>query len=115
MTEKENYLRTLRGEEPEWVPVYSFGPMPGQERPCTSCMVEPLILSEFRFKGGGKDCWGVNYIPTYETGNALLPEPGNFILDDIRHWRDVIKRLPWKGLTGKPWQKNSWKAFIRWE
>ena len=72
MTEKENYLRTLRGEEPEWVPVYSFGPMPGQERPCTSCMVEPLILSEFRFKGGGKDCWGVNYIPTYETGAMLF-------------------------------------------
>ena len=43
MTEKENYLRTLKGEQPEWVPVYSFGPMPGQERPCTSCMVEPLI------------------------------------------------------------------------
>lgn len=115
MTEKENYLRTLRGEEPEWVPVYSFGPMPGQERPCTSCMVEPLILSEFRFKGGGKDCWGVNYIPTYETGNALLPEPGNFILDDIRHWRDVIKAPSLEGIDWEAMAKNSWKAFIRWE
>ena len=32
MTEKENYLMTLRGEQPEWVTVYSFGPMPGQTR-----------------------------------------------------------------------------------
>ena len=113
MTEKENYLRTLRGEEPEWVPVYSFGPMPGQERPCTSCMVEPLILSEFRFKGGGKDCWGVNYIPTYETGNALLPEPGNFILDDIRHWRDVIKAPSLEGIDWEAMAKKQLEGFYK--
>jgi hypothetical protein len=30
-------------------------------------------------------------VPSKETGNALLPEPNNFILDDITKWRDVIK------------------------
>jgi hypothetical protein len=91
LTEKENYLMTLRGECPEWVPNYTFGPVPGAKRPPASVMCEPLILSNFRFSGGGKDCWGVNYVPSKETGNALLPEPNNFILDDITKWRDVIK------------------------
>ena len=91
LSEKENYLMTLRGECPEWVPNYTFGPIPGATRPPASVMCEPFILSEFRFAGGGKDVWGVNYVPTRETGNALLPEPNNFILKDIRQWRDVIK------------------------
>ena len=113
ITEKENYLRTLRGEQPDWVPVYSFGPMPGQERPCTSCMLEPMILSEFRFKGGGKDCWGVEYVPTYETGNALLPKPGEFILDDIRHWRDVIKAPSLEGIDWEKMAKDQLEGFYK--
>ena len=87
LTEKENYLMTLRGECPEWVPIYTFGDMPGSSHAPASVMCEPLILSNFRFAGGGKDVWGVNYVPTRETGNALLPEPNNFILKDIRQWR----------------------------
>lgn len=93
LTEKTNYLMTLRGEQPEWVPTYSFGPMPGQVRPCTSCMLEPEILAEFRFKGGGKDCWGVTYVPTRETGGALLPKPGEFILilfDEVYRYGDAF-------------------------
>ena len=111
MTEKENYVMTLRGEQPEWVPVYSFGPMPGQTRPCTSCMLEPLILSEFRFKGGGKDCWGVTYVPTKETGGALLPKPDEFILDDIRHWRDVIKAPSLDGVDWEAMAKKQLEGF----
>ena len=102
---------TLRGEQPEWVPVYSFGPMPGQTRPCTSCMLEPLILSEFRFKGGGKDCWGVTYVPTKETGGALLPKPDEFILDDIRHWRDVIKAPSLDGVDWEAMAKKQLEGF----
>ena len=28
LTEKENYMRMMHGEIPEWVPLYSFGPNP---------------------------------------------------------------------------------------
>lgn len=106
MTEKMNYLMTLRGEQPEWVPTYSFGPTPGQKRPCVSCLLEPEIVGAFRFRGGGKDCWGVTYVPTRETGNALLPKPNEFILDDIRKWRDVIKApslegIDWEAMANK--------------
>ena len=108
LTEKENYLMTLRGECPEWVPIYTFGDMPGSSHAPASVMCEPLILSNFRFAGGGKDVWGVNYVPTRETGNALLPEPNNFILKDIRQWRDVIKAPDISHVDWKRRRKSSW-------
>lgn len=105
LTEKQNYLKVLRGEQPDWVPMYSFGQMPGG-KPVPSIMVEPPIISEFRMNNGGKDVWGVNYVPTYETGQALIPKPNNFILKDIRQWRDVIKapdisHVDWEGMVKK--------------
>ena len=54
LTEKQNYLKLLRGEQPDWVPMYSFGQMPGGPA-VPSIMVEPPIISEFRMNGGGKD------------------------------------------------------------
>ena len=106
MTEKENYLKLLSGEQPEWVPHYTFMPMPGSTKPVATHMHEPPILIPHRINNGGSDIWGVNYIPTYETGYALLPEPDNFILKDIRQWRDVIKApdisgVDWEGMVKK--------------
>jgi hypothetical protein len=105
LTEKENYLRTLRGEEPEWVPTYTFGVMPNAKDPPCNVMCEPILLKEHRMNQGGKDIWGVNYIPTYETGNAILPEPGNYILKDITKWRDVIKAPSLEGID--------WEAMVK--
>jgi hypothetical protein len=102
LTPKENYLMTLSGEQPEYVPQFTFGPMPGDTKPVATHMFEPPIISEFRRKGGGKDVWGVNFVPTYETGGALIPEPNNFILKDITKWRDVIKA---PSLEGIDWEK----------
>ena len=58
LTEKENYLMTLRGECPEWVPIYTFGDMPGSSHAPASVMCEPLILSNFRFRGRRQGCVG---------------------------------------------------------
>lgn len=91
LTEKQNYMMTLRGECPEWVPTYTLGVDRNNPTKAPSALFEPSPLVEHRINGGGLDMWGVNYIPTYETGGALLPEPNNFILKDIRQWRDVIK------------------------
>ena len=41
--------------------------------------------------GGGTDMWGVKYVASESTGNQVLPEPNNFILDDITKWDRVIK------------------------
>ena len=101
LTEKQNYLMMLDGEQPEYIPKYSFGKEPGGPTPCTQ-MFEPPIVIPHRMNKGGKDVWGVNYVATYETGEALLPEPNNFILTDIRKWRDVIKA---PDISGVDWEK----------
>ncbi len=111
LTEKENYLMTLRGEVPEYVPTYTFGPNPGSDDPVANVMIEPQILAQFRYDGGGKDIWGVNYVGSKETGGAVLPEPNNFILTDVTQWRDVIKA---PDLTDVDWETmidNQLKMF----
>ncbi|MDR0857933.1 MAG: veratrol--corrinoid protein metyltransferase [Oscillospiraceae bacterium] len=104
LTPRENYLTALRGEVPEWIPHYTYGPpAPGAPAPANA-MFEPPILGAHRFSGGGKDIWGVNYIPTESTGNALIPDNRKFILpiDKITHWRDVIKA---PDLSGIDWEQ----------
>jgi hypothetical protein len=104
MTEKENYLKMLHGEQPDWVPMYTFGPMPGGPPVCNA-LYEADFLVQFRKNGGGKDLWGVNWVSSYETGNALLPEPNNFIIKDIRKWRDIIKAPSLDGID--------WAAMVK--
>ncbi|MDR3277869.1 MAG: veratrol--corrinoid protein metyltransferase [Oscillospiraceae bacterium] len=102
LTEKENYLMTLRGEQPEWVPQYTFGAMPGSDKPVANQMFEPSITNSHRERGGGPDLWGVNYVSTESTGNALIPDNSVYILplDKLSKWRDIIKA---PDLAGVDW------------
>ena len=102
LTAKENFMKCLYGEQPEWVPQYTMG-MPGRngEAPA-DIMIEPSIVCEHRKRGGGLDIWGVEYVPTESTGNALIPKTCDFILEDIADWRDVIKA---PDLDGIDWEK----------
>ncbi len=93
----------LNGEQPEWVPQYAFGPQVGEKKILPTHMFEPTVISQHRRNNGGADIWGVNYVATYETGGALIPEPNNFILKDITKWRDVIKA---PSLQGIDWEKT---------
>ncbi|MCL1835706.1 MAG: veratrol--corrinoid protein metyltransferase [Oscillospiraceae bacterium] len=89
MTGKENYLRLLSGEMPEWIPSF-YGR--GEGGPPHSMMVSPKILSYHRIPGERTiDCFGVPYVSTEEANGGKIPEPGYFILKDIKDWRDVIK------------------------
>jgi hypothetical protein len=102
LTPKENYLRLLNGDFPEWAPAMIFGQLPGiDEAPYTGSVMASIANGD-RGMGGGKDIWGVEWVPTTETGGAALPKPGNFILKDIRKWRDVIKA---PSLEGVDWEK----------
>ncbi|MDR1590179.1 MAG: veratrol--corrinoid protein metyltransferase [Oscillospiraceae bacterium] len=107
LTEKDNYLMTLRGEVPEWVPQYTFGPMPGATKRVANQMFEPPLLNEHRDRGGGRDIWGVNYVPTESTGNALIPDNSVFILpiDKLPGWRDIIKAPDFSGVD--------WEAVVK--
>ena len=80
LTERENFLKALRGEVPEYVPRYNiFWRVP----------LSPLSGS--RVNGIGKDIYGVEWTNEGSAFEASLPKPGNFILDDIRRWSDLIK------------------------
>ncbi|MBQ1332848.1 MAG: veratrol--corrinoid protein metyltransferase [Lachnospiraceae bacterium] len=89
LTEKQNYLNMLKGETPEWIPFYDYGMFPGSPRKGCNMMIQAACTA--MPMNGGKDIWGVTWVPSESTMNALLPEPDNFILDDITKWRDVIK------------------------
>jgi hypothetical protein len=106
MTEKENFMLLIRGEQPEWVPRYTFFQEPGG-RPVPTAMAMPSCISGYIHEPGTqKDIWGVTYVPVHDAGNAKLPEPNNFILKDIRKWRDVIKApdlsdVDWEAMAKK--------------
>jgi hypothetical protein len=94
LTPKENLLRMLNGQMPEWLPRFSIfpGQTPGIPEEPASVWYRPSCLNGDRNKpGGGKDIWGVEWAPTPDPGNPTIPKPGAFILKDIRKWRDVIK------------------------
>jgi len=84
---KENFLRALRGEVPEYVPRYSI-----------FWGVRPSFLSGNRVNGVGKDLFGVEWTNEGSSVEAALPKPDDFILDDIRNWRDVIKFPDFSGV-----------------
>jgi hypothetical protein len=93
LTLKENYLMTLRGEQPEWIPIFTFGKRGEGSEPVASQRFMPPILSEHSERGGGKDLWGVNGVTSGSVAYGLVPEPGDFILslDTLKNWRDIIK------------------------
>lgn len=90
LTEKENYLRCLAGEQPEWVPI--VGPKFGSDTPDASCFLEPPLISPHR-PFGGKDLWGVEYVSCEAAEMSLMPATHDFImsLEKLPRWRDIIK------------------------
>ena len=92
---KENYLRALRGEVPEYVP-----------RSSMFFQVRPDFFNGDRVGGVGKDIYGVEWVIDDSAIAAAIPKPNDYILDDICNWRDVIKfpdlsDLDWEAMSKK--------------
>ncbi|GHU08942.1 hypothetical protein FACS1894151_05750 [Spirochaetia bacterium] len=111
MTEKENFMRVIRGEVPAWVPRFTFGPDPFATHPLAAAQVRPGFLNGSRTPRGGVDIFGVEYVATAEMGGATLPAPGKFILEDIRKWRDVIKVPDISGIDWEAMAKKDMEAL----
>ena len=94
LTPKENYMRIVYPDlpMPEWAPMYTMGmPLPNGDA-APMAFVTPAIIGDPHMKmADGPDCWGVPWVGNYETGGAILPEPNNFLLEDIEDWHDVVK------------------------
>ena len=98
LTEKENYLRVMNGEIPEYVPKSLW----------MACGVRPSGLNRMPDPGvlEFKDLlFGIPMV--MEPNSGPIPKPNDFILDDIRKWRDVIKRpkimdeIDWEAMAKK--------------
>lgn len=89
---RENFMRLIRCEMPEYVSTYSlYWGMHG-----------PSVFREGRNPDGtGKDMFGVEWVIDNSAFQAALPKPGDFVLDDIRKWRDVIQLMD---LSGVDWE-----------
>lgn len=111
MTEKENFMTVVRGDVPEWVPMYSFGQSPPGKIPPTAHVGPSFILAHLFAEGPAKDIWGVNHVPVVEANGAKIPEPNNFIIKDIRKWRDVIKAPDISGFDWETMAKKDIEAL----
>ncbi len=100
-TPKQNFLDMSKGIVPDYVPQYSFFPAKDSKRACPLALIIPAVANDWRKTEDKIDMFGVKWVGTAETGGALLPEPNNFILKDIRQWRDVVK-LP--DISGIDWE-----------
>jgi hypothetical protein len=103
LTPKENFLKLLGGEIPDYVPSMFFSPH-------MEMITEEMIAPVFAPNGPITTVYGVEYIGSKEIGNGALPTPGKILLEDITKWRDVIKNpdtshRDWEGYYKKQTDK----------
>lgn len=88
--DRDDYYRVLNGEMPEYLPKTAWA------------LVCPSVLRQNRQgMGAGFDCFGVEYVISESAMNGAIPKPGQFMIDDITKWRDIVK-LP--DLSGVDWE-----------
>jgi hypothetical protein len=94
LSPKENYLRTLRHEKNEYVP---YGGGVDSARCGNNLSVERGNASS-NFVDG----FGVHWVASDSAVNALIPEPGVFLLKDITQWK---KTITFPNLENIDWQR----------
>ena len=102
LNERENFMRVMRGEVPEYVPTINIA----------WGLSRPEFYNGTRKAGGpGVDMLGIEWVIDGSAVKAAIPKPGDFILDDIRKWRDVIKvpdfsHIDWEQMAKKDLEKR---------
>ncbi|MCQ2530546.1 MAG: veratrol--corrinoid protein metyltransferase [Lachnospiraceae bacterium] len=108
LTERENYLMAVRGEQPEWIPVIRMD----RSGKGPTCMASPsFLMGQMRPGGDNKDIWGVEYVTSAEAGGAMIPKTWDFLLDDITKWHDVIKAPSLEGIDWEQMAKKDLEMF----
>ena len=110
LTPKENYLRLAKGSCRKVCRFLTWGCRCGWEM--TTAMIGPSIFMPTHMgPEGGKDPWGCIYVANEETGYAAIPEPNNFLLEDVTSGMKLLSgRNCRKELTGKTWPKKITKT-----
>lgn len=95
ITARENYLRILRGEIPEYLPTMM--------EPCKEGAKDHLLTPIAAPDGPVYSPWGVRFVGSPDNNFGAMPEPGFIILDDITRWRDVIRN---PDMSGFDWEAH---------
>ena len=76
-------------------------------------LARPSILHGSRLNGGspGIDMFGVEWVKEGSAIDAPIPKSRDFILDDIRRWRDVIKFPDFSGVDWEDMAKKDKKSI----
>ena len=93
MTPKENYLRMIRGEIPEFMPSYI--------EPHSVPLKEELLTPQAVPDGPFVTSLGVTYVGSAENNFGAMPAPNQILIDDITKWRDKLKI---RDVTGRDWE-----------
>ena len=93
MTPKENYLRMVRGDIPEY--------MPSMLEPYMAPTFEELLTPNRAPDGPIITSLGVKYVGSPENNWGAMPEPGWIVIDDIKKWREKLKI---RDVTGRDWE-----------
>jgi hypothetical protein len=102
LSKKENFMRLINREVPEYVPTYSL--FWGSNSPS-------FLRGTRNSDGTGKSIFGVESVIDSGGINPAMPKTHDFILDDITKWRDVI-RIPDFDIDQSAWMdmaKEAWK------
>jgi hypothetical protein len=94
LSPKENYLRALRHEDPEYIP---FGFLESR------AVAYPLEIDSGA-PGGGYDGFGVRWLTSATGGGSPLPDSSTFLLDDITEWKKKITipdpdKIDWQSMA----------------
>ena len=84
LTARENYLKVLRGEIPEYV-TSAYEPF------ADTMWLDYYFKPVYAPDGFNFSPWGVRYVGSPDLGMGGMPEPNFIILRDITKWREVIK------------------------
>jgi hypothetical protein len=93
---RENYLRALRHEETEYVPLFLLS---GGD--VALCGVLPPVDRGYE-SSGFVDSFGIRWVSSESVAGAALPAPGEFLLKDITRWK---KTLTLPNVEQYDWQK----------
>ena len=94
ITGKENYLRLMHGEIPEYVP--------SNYEPYSQGVAEELLTPVSAPNGPIVTSLGVEYVGSPENNYGAMPTPGKYICPDITQWEKYIKK---PDLSDRNWEK----------
>jgi hypothetical protein len=107
---KENYLDMARGIAPDYLLQFSAGINSFATNPSPCMPWSPGFLQEYKAHKRAKDVWGVTFVQ-HDDNPGSVPEVGNYMLDDITKWRDIVKAPDVSGFDWETMAKKDRAAY----